>query len=398
MDDLIDSMRDGTPGSKEAMTDLLKLTFNLCVHYPKLVDCEVQSPEVVAGDENKVMGDYWSSRLDGLLPPLLRAFHANLPSSGNPLEPPLPHVIHSLITIPISPGTRNLWFGTRPSASSPHSTSSDSPSSSSSGSPSHETQPPVTIKESKRPLDRALSVLSAGRRSFSRSSASRSMTPTAPDSALRSYELLDAALAHFMPGDISSDDISIRNRLPEGESLDDILSPLVMLLTRFCLGDDDAKVRIRNWFMPPNIDRTSPLEQRSDVLGRCLRLLQSAHHSRLNRLVGEMFFAMCDSDATTLSGYLGYGNVAGFLFHKGVVSAPPRTSTMGAPSTTPAGLPINPITGTIEREPEPVDMTEEEKEQEAEKLFVLFDRLEKNGALPPSQNPIRKAMQQRKLG
>lgn len=104
------------------------------------------------------------------------------------------------------------------------------------------------------------------------------------------------------------------------------------------------------------------------------------------------------TSATTLSGYLGYGNVAGFLFQKGVVSTPARSSTSGAPTSTSSGLPINPITGTIEREHEPIPMTDEEKEQEAEKLFVLFDRLEKTGTLPPSRNPIRKAIQEGKLG
>lgn len=99
-----------------------------------------------------------------------------------------------------------------------------------------------------------------------------------------------------MPGDINSDDPSIRSRLPDGESLDDLVSPLVILITRFCLGDEDAKVRIRTWFIPPNLDRSNPLETRSDLLGRCLRLLQSVYHSRLNRVCGEMFFAMCDSD------------------------------------------------------------------------------------------------------
>jgi len=43
-------------------------------------------------------------------------------------------------------------------------------------------------------------------------------------------------------------------------------------------------------------------------------------------------------------------------------------------------------------------MTDEEKERETEKLFVLFDRLEKTGMLPSSQNPIRKAIQQGKMG
>jgi hypothetical protein len=39
-------------------------------------------------------------------------------------------------------------------------------------------------------------------------------------------------------------------------------------------------------------------------------------------------------------------------------------------------------------------MTEEEKEREAEKLFVLFDRLERMGMGP---SPLRKAQQEGKL-
>ena len=96
--------------------------------------------------------------------------------------------------------------------------------------------------------------------------------------------------------------------------------------------------------------------------------------------------------ASTLASYVGYGNVAGFLFNKGIMSAPPA-SGHGPPATTPDGTPINPITGVAQKQedPEP-QMTEEEKEREAEKLFVLFDRLERSGALPPTQNPIRKAI------
>ena len=44
--------------------------------------------------------------------------------------------------------------------------------------------------------------------------------------------------------------------------------------------------------------------------------------------------------------------------------------------------------------PDGPEMTDEEKEEEAEKLFVLFDRLERNGAIQPSQNPVRRAMHQ----
>lgn len=95
--------------------------------------------------------------------------------------------------------------------------------------------------------------------------------------------------------------------------------------------------------------------------------------------------------ATTLSSLLGYGNVAGFLFSKNIMTAPPAPSS-SEPSSSIAGD-INPITGTKAQPREPLDMTDEEKEREAEKLFVLFDRLERTGAIPPSQNPIRKAME-----
>jgi len=67
------------------------------------------------------------------------------------------------------------------------------------------------------------------------------------------------------------------------------------------------------------------------------------------------------------------------------------------PGTTDAdGTPINPITGIRNQDrPDPgVEMTEEEKEREAEKLFVLFDRLERSGM---GVNPIRKAQQEGKL-
>jgi len=104
--------------------------------------------------------------------------------------------------------------------------------------------------------------------------------------------------------------------------------------------------------------------------------------------------------APTLCALVGYGNVAGFLFHKGIFAAPTSEgSSSNAPTTTVDGTPINPITGVAEKEkPKLPDMSDEEKEREMEKLFVLFDRLEKTGALPKDQNPIRKAFQSGKLG
>lgn len=75
------------------------------------------------------------------------------------------------------------------------------------------------------------------------------------------------------------------------------------------------------------------------------------------------------------------------------MSAPPASGASGAPATAADGTPINPITGVAQKAtPSGPEMSDEEKEREAEKLFVLFDRLERSGAIPGNQNPIRKAI------
>ena len=65
--------------------------------------------------------------------------------------------------------------------------------------------------------------------------------------------------------------------------------------------DVPARTRLREWIVPPNLDRTSPLEGRSDALGRLLRIQQSVHHSRLKTVTGEMLFAFCNSDCMRFS-------------------------------------------------------------------------------------------------
>ncbi|KAJ7047945.1 guanine nucleotide exchange factor [Mycena alexandri] len=440
LDLLLVSLLSGAKMAKEAMVDVLKFTFNILMHYPKSLE---------NGDATKVIGDNWSPKLDPILPPLLRVFHALPPTFPAPVAAPLTHVIHSLITIPVSPALRAEWF-----AASPRSSGSSSPNrkhvpapgppivippsprrADSSSSTSSRTHSPVRSGTPTSPtpksstLDRALSVLTAGRRSLSRSpspvppaaSASSSSSSAASanganklpaDTLLRAHALLEVAFAHYFPDATEADDPAVRE-LAKAEAgpnagpdaLDDELSPLVVLITRLCIADEGSRVRTRDWVCPPDLDRSAAagaLEGRPDLLGRCLRLLGSVYHARLKDSVGEMLFVICDSDATTMSTLFGYGNVAGFLFNKGIMNAPPPPS---ASSTTPAGLAaaaaenINPITGTAQEAREPVpEMTEEEKEREMEKLFVVFDRLERRGEIAPESNPIRQAIRKAAMG
>ncbi|KZT13202.1 uncharacterized protein LAESUDRAFT_34602 [Laetiporus sulphureus 93-53] len=399
LDSLSRSIMNGAKLSREAMTDLLKLTFNLLAHYPKIAS-DAQEISAKSEGEAEVMGDRWSDRLDGFLPPLLRTFLTLPPTFPSPLSAPTTHVIHNLIAIPVTPSLHTKWF---PAAASPRSSKGrDSPlpspgSSSGSNSGSPTLGPAKDVKHSA--FDRAFSALAAGRRSLSLTrSGSPQLSPPA-DVLLRAYDLLDVSLAHYLPGAVDPDDSSVRERCrKQGETLDDVLPPLVLLIGKLCTADEGARTRMREWILPADLDRTSPLEGRADMLGRSLRLLASVHHTKLKMATGEMLYAVCDSDASLLASYVGYGNVAGFLFHKGITGQPSRVSNSTVPSTTPSGAPINPITGVVETPKPEIDMTDEEKEREAEKLFVLFDRLEKSGAIQPGQNPIRKAAAEGKLG
>ncbi|KAJ7712054.1 hypothetical protein B0H16DRAFT_1814969 [Mycena metata] len=93
------------------------------------------------GDANEVIGDNWSPKLNPVLPPLLRVFHALPPTFPAPVAAPLTHVIHSLITIPVSPPLCVEWF-----AASPRSSGTSSPKGKHVAAPA----PPIFIPPSPR--------------------------------------------------------------------------------------------------------------------------------------------------------------------------------------------------------------------------------------------------------
>ena len=104
-------------------------------------------------------------------------------------------------------------------------------------------------------------------------------------------------LAYYLPEALDPDDASVREKCTRDDTtLDELVTPLVLLVARLCIGSEPSRARLRDWLIPSNLDRTNPLEARSDTLGRCLRLLGSIYHTNLKKAVGEMLYAMCDSD------------------------------------------------------------------------------------------------------
>lgn len=238
------------------------------------------------------------------LPFLLRAFRDLPPTSPSPIIAPMSHVIHSLIGIPISSSLKPIWLGqpvhspSRTSMSSPRSKTpqqSESNPASRSDSPTRMEKSPTSSKPST--IDRALSAIAAAGRSLSRSSTASVVVEV--DVLQRSFDLLEQGFSLYFPGDVDPDAPEVRQRCKDVSSmdtLDDVFSPLVILISRLCIADDGCRQRTRQWLIPEDLDRTSPLDKRPDMLGKCLRLLGSVYYPRMKDSVGEMLYAACDQN------------------------------------------------------------------------------------------------------
>jgi hypothetical protein len=136
-------------------------------------------------------------------------------------------------------------------------------------------------------------------------------------------------------------------------------------------------------------DRSQGLDKRKDLTGVLIRLMSSSVYPRLSRASGEVLLALCDGQAVKMTAEIGYGPCAGFLSQIGQLNSLPS-----APVSDGSGQAIDPITGQRLSQEDDLTgstMTEEEKEAEAERLFGLFDRMDRNGVLKV-QNPMKQAV------
>lgn len=155
----------------------------------------------------------------------------------------------------------------------------------------------------------------------------------------------------------------------------------------------DVKESIRTKLLPKEADRTQVLGRSGSLPSWLLRNSTNPITPQLRETISNLFFDLSDKDASTFVENVGYGFASGFLFSRGL-PVPQNASEANARGT--PNRPINPITGQFidtERQPEGPEMTEEEREREAERLFVLFERLNANGVIS-AENPMRTAVQE----
>ncbi|KAI8994691.1 guanine nucleotide exchange factor [Pilobolus umbonatus] len=175
------------------------------------------------------------------------------------------------------------------------------------------------------------------------------------------------------------------------QQVDAILSPLLLVLRAFAEGSEKLRSVMVDSMLPRERDRLQPVHKGFSLPAYLIRLMTSTMLPQTRDVVGETLFVLCDKDVHMFTEEVGYGNGIGYLVNKGIAVDPPKESREDE-----AEKDINPITGqylSAEKGPSLADMTDEEKEREAEKLFVLFERLKKTGIIDV-ENPIAKAMQE----
>ena len=352
------------PRSTELVTDLLKLFFNITLHH---------SPK--SSIENPVLGESWDDKFNKLLQPLLNTF-LDLTNQENsnaisPLPQPIPQIIHCSLCFPVKP-LISVW-------SNPATATSFSPS--------------ATINRLSK--------------TFSRTSiAQYDITKLNFDDDYivmqRLIDLFNKILHCYWPSECIDGSESIDNAQAKtksasvGINLDESLPPLIMLIRKLVVEDSRSintnfKSYLRNVLGLNNIDRNVRMEQRGDLLGSLVKFLTASLFPSIKTTCGELLFALCDSDPNTMSSSIGFGNAAGFLFSKGLLSAGSDSSNGNVEEG------VNPVTGVYENEnDDKIEMTEEEKEAEAEKLFMMFDRLNRTGIIKTS-NPMQDQNNQKRF-
>ncbi|KAI2792388.1 hypothetical protein POX_b02425 [Penicillium oxalicum] len=158
----------------------------------------------------------------------------------------------------------------------------------------------------------------------------------------------------------------------------------------------DGPRKYMQWLLlPEDNDRSLPIG-RSDTLASKLLQLSTSPYPNLKTGISELMFVLSGRDAENLTRKIGYGFAAGFLASRGMEI--PQTAGEAFATNGAGGLDleVNPVTGQrLAAEPKDSGppMTEEEKEREAERLFVLFERAKANGLISV-ENPVAQAVRE----
>ncbi|XP_056144332.1 synembryn-A [Lampris incognitus] len=185
----------------------------------------------------------------------------------------------------------------------------------------------------------------------------------------------------------------MEKRLDRGQKLKEKLTPVLNLLTESCKAHRETRHYLRQQILPPLRDVTLRPEQGATLRGRLVCLMTHVD-TDIKHCAAELLFVLCKENVSRFVKYTGYGNAAGLLAARGLLSGGHGVATHTQYSSDSdsdteeyreAKGQINPVTGRVEEEqPDPMEgMSEEEKEQEARRLISMFNRLSRDKIIQP---------------
>lgn len=170
------------------------------------------------------------------------------------------------------------------------------------------------------------------------------------------------------------------------------LSPILTVLNKSARGCRSQRKYLRQVVLPPLRDVSRPPEKGNTLRNQLCRLLTTPVTS-VRDLVAEFLFILCKEKVGRMVKYTGFGNAAGHLAQKGLLSGGSGAvySSSSDDSDTEEYLEaqpnIDPVVGcTRPPRTNPFDgMTEEQKEYETMKLVNLFDKMVTEGVVKPAR-------------
>ncbi|XP_041794730.1 synembryn-B isoform X1 [Chelmon rostratus] len=176
----------------------------------------------------------------------------------------------------------------------------------------------------------------------------------------------------------------------QGSNYKEGLTPVLNLLTEGSRHHREIRRYIKAQVLPPLKDVKIRPEIGTTIRNKLVRLMTHVDMG-VKQTAAEFLFVLCKESVDNLLKYTGYGNAAGLLVARGLLaggrgetqySEDEDSDTEEYKSAKPF---INPITGHVEEPlPNPIEeMTEEQKEYEAQKLVNMFDKLSRQNVIRP---------------
>uniref|UniRef100_A0A3B4YNV1 Synembryn n=1 Tax=Seriola lalandi dorsalis TaxID=1841481 RepID=A0A3B4YNV1_SERLL len=174
----------------------------------------------------------------------------------------------------------------------------------------------------------------------------------------------------------------MEKRIDKGSNYKEGLTPVLSLLTEGSRHHREIRRYIKAQVLPPLTDVKIRPEIGTTIRNKLVRLMTHVDMG-VKQTAAEFLFVLCKESVDNLLKYTGYGNAAGLLVARGLLgggrgetqySEDEDSDTEEYKSAKPF---INLITGHVEEPmPNPIEeMTEEQKEYEAQKLVNMFDKL-----------------------